>query len=97
MILKKLRFSKIKNLIDIRTPAFINVKLDLNKKSNLVELNLRIKNIDLIENIFVQEFNKDYMNLRIKYLGKLDKMINQLKIKNIELKYINDQWIIKTL
>ena len=45
----------------------------------------------------VQQFNKDYMNLRIKYLGKLDKMINQLKIKNIELKYINDQWIIKTL
>ena len=38
-----------------------------------------IKNIDSIENIYVQEFNKDYMSLRIKYLGKLDKIINQLK------------------
>ena len=88
---------KSKNLIDIRTPSFINVKLDINKSSNLVELNLRIKNIDLIENIYVQEFNKDYMKLRIKYLGKLEKIINQLKQKNIDLKLINDQWIIRSL
>ena len=88
---------KSKNLIDIRTPSFLNVKLDLNQKSNLVELNSRIKNIDLIENVYVQEFNKDYMNLRIKYLGKLEKIINQLKIENINLKIINEQWIITTL
>mgnify|MGYP007000257164 CR=1 len=73
---------KSKNLIDIRTPSFINVKLDINKKSNIVELNTRIKKIDLIENVFVQQFNKDYMDLRIKYLGKLEKVINQLKKEN---------------
>jgi len=84
-------------LIDIRTPSFLNVKLDLNQKSNLVELNSRLQNIDLIENIYVQEFNKDYMNLTIKYLGKLDKIINSLKQKKINLQLINDQWIIKTL
>ena len=88
---------KSKNLIDIRTPSFLNVKLDLNQKSNLVELNSRLQNIDLIENIYVQEFNKDYMNLTIKYLGKLDKIINSLKQKKINLQLINDQWIIKTL
>ena len=88
---------KSKNLIDIRTPSFLNVKLDLNEKSNLVELNSRIKNIELIENIYVQEFNNNYMNLRIKYLGKLEKIINQLKKENIKLQLINDLWIIKTL
>ena len=88
---------KSKNLIDIRTPSFLNVKLDLNQKSNLVELNSRLQNIDLIENIYVQEFNKDYMNLKIKYLGKLDKIIKTLKQKKINLQLINDQWIIKTL
>ena len=88
---------KSKNLIDIRTPSFLNAKLDINKSSNLVELNLRIKNIDLIENIYVQEFNKNYVKLRIKYLGKLDKIINQLKKENIELQLINDQWIIKSI
>ena len=88
---------KSKNLIDIRVPSFLNVKLDLSKKNNLVELNSRINKIDTIEKIYVQELNKDYVSLRIKYLGKLDKMINLLKIENIDLILVNDQWIIKTL
>ena len=87
---------KSENLIDIRTPSFLNAKLDLDKRSNLVDLNLRLVNIDLIENVYVQEFNKDFMNLRIKYLGKLDKLINQLKNEKIYLQLKNDQWIIKT-
>ena len=37
------------------------------------------------------------MNLRIKYLGNLYKIIDQLKKENIELKLINDNWVIKTL
>ena len=88
---------KLENMIDIRTPSFLNAILDLNKKSNFVELNSRIENVEVVEKVFVQEFNKDYMKLRIKYLGKLDKIINQLKKQNIDLKLINDEWIIKTL
>ena len=75
----------------------MNVKFNTNKKSNLVELNKRIKNIELVEKIYVQDFNKDYMNIRIKYLGKLEKIINQLKKENINLKLINEQWVIKKL
>ena len=85
------------NLIDIRTPSFLNVKLDLNKKSNLVELKNRVKKIDSIENIFVQQFNKNSMIIRIKYLGKLDKIIDQLKKEKINLQLISNQWVIKTL
>ena len=88
---------KSNNLIDIRTPSFLNIKLKIYNKSNLVEIKKRMKEIQLIENIYVQEFNKDNMNLRIKYLGKLDKLINALKKENINLQLINDQWIIKTL
>jgi len=88
---------KSKNLIDIRTPNFLNVKFDQNKKNNLVELNSRIKNIDLIENVYVQEFNKNQMSLKIKYLGRLEKIIYQLKKENIDLKRIKDQWVIKAL
>jgi hypothetical protein len=88
---------KSNNLIDIRTPSFLNTRLKIYNKSNLVELKKKIKKIKSIENIYVQEFNKDNMNLRIKYLGKLDKLINALKKENINLQLINDQWIIKTL
>ena len=61
------------------------------------EDNSKIKKIDSVNNLYVQEFNNDYVKLRIKYLGNLKKMINQLKKENIELKLVNDQWIIAIL
>ena len=88
---------KSRSLIDVRTPSFLLTKLILNKKSTLVELKSRIKNIDLIDSISVQELTKDYTRLRIKYLGKLENIINQLKNQNIDLKLIEDNWIIKVL
>ena len=88
---------KSRNLIDIQTPSFLNVKLYLNKKSNLVLIKKKINSLDLVENIFVQEFNKDYVNLRIKYLGKLEIILNQLKKENISLQLVDDQWIVKLL
>ena len=88
---------KIQNLIDIRTPSFLNVKFNFNKNSNLVLLNSKIKKIELIENIFVQEFNKNYVSLKIKYLGKLDKLLEILNKENINLELINDKWIISIL
>ena len=87
---------KSNNLIDIRTPSFLNIKLKLSKKNNLVELKSRVKNLKSIEKIYVQNFNKDYTNLKIKYLGKLDKLISELEKEKIDLKLINNQWVIKT-
>lgn len=75
----------------------MNTKFLITKQNNLIELNKRLKNIGLIENIFVQEFNNEYVYLKIKYLGKLDKMINQLKNQKIILKLINDQWSLKII
>lgn len=83
---------KSQNLIDIKTPSFINTTLQINKKNNLVELNKRLKNIELIDEIFVQEFNNTYVLIKIKYLGKLDKIINQLKEQKIILSLKDDQW-----
>ncbi len=88
---------KSRNLIDVQTPSFLNVKLYLNNKSNLFLLKEKIKNLDLVENIFVQEFNKDYVNIKIKYFGKLETILNNLRKENITLKSINNQWIIKSL
>ena len=87
-----INLAKTQNMIDVRTPSFINTKLKLDNKNNLVELNKRIKKIDLIENIFVQEFNNEYVFIKIKYLGKVNKIIDLLKNQKIILKLANDQW-----
>ena len=86
---------KSQNLIDLRTPSFLNVKLNSNNANSLFLLNSKIKDIGLIEEIYIQEINKETVNLKIKYLGNLEKIINQLKNKNINLNQINDQWFIK--
>ena len=83
---------KSQNLIDVRTPSFLNVEIKLNKKSNLVEFSNRLNKIELIDNFYVQKLNKDYVLVKIKYLGKINKIINKLKDQNINLKMIAGQW-----
>ena len=69
----------------------------MSSKNNLKELKNRLKEITLIESIFVQELNNEYIYLKIKYLGKLDKIIKQLKIKNINLKLVGEEWNIEII
>ena len=69
----------------------------IEKKNNLAQFNERIKKIDLIENIYVQQLNKNNVKLRIKFLGKINKLIDQLKIQNIILQIKNEEWEIKIL
>ena len=83
---------KSQNLIDVRTPSFLNVEIKLNKKGNLVEFKKRMEKIDLIDDFYVQKLNKDYVLVKIKYLGKISKIITKLKDQNINLKMIAGQW-----
>jgi hypothetical protein len=89
---------KSQNLIDISIPSFLNAELDVSDgQNNLIDLNSRLKRINLIENIYVQEFNNDNVYLKIKYLGKLEKIIRQLKEQKIILESIGDKWSIKII
>ncbi len=88
---------KSENLIDVRTPSFLNVEIKLNNKSNLVEFKKRVEKIDLIDNFYIQKLNKDYAIVKIKYLGKINKIINKLKDQNINLKMQQGQWRLKII
>ena len=88
---------KTQNLIDVRTPSFLNVKINLTKKNNLIEFDNRIKNFELIDNFYVQELNKDYVLLKIKYLGKINKLINKLKDQKISLIMAEGQWYLNII
>jgi len=88
---------KSENLIDVRTPSFLNVKIAMNNKSNLVEFNNKLEKIDLIDDFYVQQLNRDYVLVKIKYLGKIKKIINKLKEQNINLKMIEGEWQLKII
>ena len=63
----------------------------------MVELSNRLKNIDSIESIYIREFNNKSVFLKIKYLGKIDKIIDQLEKQKIILKFTGDYWSIKII
>ena len=88
---------KSQNLIDIKTPSFLKAQLRSQQKNNLVELRSRLRKIDSIENIYIQEFNNNSVLIKIKYLGKLDKIIRQLENQKVILKFTNEEWIIKII
>ena len=98
-LIKKDLINTIKslNLVDIKTPSFLNTQFTIDENNNLAELNKRLKKIDSIENIIVQKFNNKNIFLKIKYLGKLDKIIQQLQKEKIILELIGDQWSIKLI
>lgn len=83
---------KSQNLIDIRTPSFLNAKFKINKKNSLVELKKRVEQIDLVEKLFIQEFNNEFVILKIKFLGKVNNIINELKKEKINLRLNGEQW-----
>ena len=83
---------KSQNLIDVRTPSFLNVEIKMTKKNSLIEFNKRLEKIDLIDNSYIVLINKDYALVKIKYLGKIDKIINKLKDQNMNLMMRNGQW-----
>ena len=98
IILKDLIKDLIKQkFIDVRTPSFLNVKINLANKNTLVEFDNRVKKIDLIDEFYVQQLNKDYVLVKIRYLGKISKIMNKLKDVDIELKMIAGQWQLNIL
>lgn len=96
---KKELFNLVKsqNLIDIRTPSFLNAKFVSKKDSKLSDLMKKLDKVDSIENIYVQKFNKRSVFLKIKYLGKLDNILEQLKIYKIDLSLKGEEWSISLI
>ena len=60
-------------------------------------MNRRLEKIDSIDDLYVQEFNNEYVLLKIRYLGKLNKIIKQLEKQNIILSQTGDQWSLKII
>jgi len=86
---------KNQNLIDINTPSFINLTLEIKKKNDLLSLKTILEKIDVIDNFSVVLLNNNFAKINVKYLGKISKIKNKLIEKNIKIKIINNEWKLK--
>ena len=83
---------KMQNLIDVRTPSFLNIVLDIKKQSDLLTLQSKLNKIELIENYYVVELGKNYARINIKYLGKLNKIKQKLLNEGVAIISSNNEW-----
>ena len=47
---------------------------DIKKQNDLLKIQMILRDIELIENFYVLELGKNYAIIKIKYLGKMDKI-----------------------
>ena len=83
---------KSQNLIDTKAASFLNITLDINNQKDLLDLQKALNEIDLIENHYVSELNKNYVKIKIKYLGKIDKIKLKFQSEGIKVKIVNNEW-----
>ena len=88
---------KSQNLIDIRTPSFLNISLKLKNKRDLLNIQKTLNKIDLIENYHVIELNNNYAKIKIKYVGQIDKIKNKFKEQGIDVSVKDNNWVLKLI
>ena len=88
---------KLQNLIDIRTPSFLNTVLEIKKDNDLLNLRKALNKIDLIESYNVMELNTNYAKIKIKYLGKINKIKSKLDNQGIRVIISNNEWKLKLI
>ena len=88
---------KSQNLIDVRTPSFLNVRLNIQKINDLLIVQNILSKIDLIENYNVSELNKNYVQIKIKFLGNINKIKKKLSENGINFTIQNNEWQINLI
>ena len=82
---------KSQNVIDINTPTFLNIKLDLKNKNDLFIFQEILNRIDLIDSFNVKEFNNKSANIKIKYYGKTNIIKEKLSNQGMQLSLNNNE------
>ena len=83
---------KSQNLIDVNTPSFLNLFLDIKKIDDYLKLRYIFDSLDLIEEYHVLEMTNDYTKVKLKYKGKLTKLKDKLIRSNINIEIIDNIW-----
>ena len=83
---------KAQNTIDVRTPSFLNLNLNIKNSKNLRDVIEKIEEIDLIENYLIHELNSRKVKIKIKHYGKIRKLTKIMEKKGLKIRIENNEW-----
>jgi len=83
---------KSQNLIDVNTPSFLDLFLEIKQTNDYLKLRNIFNSIDLIENYSVLEMTNKHVKVRLEYKGKINKLRDKLLKNKINIKIIDNIW-----
>jgi hypothetical protein len=83
---------KSQNLIDVSAPSFLDLYLEVKQTNDYLKLSSIFESIDLIESYSVLEMTNEFVKIRLKYKGKLNKLNDKLLEKKINIKITDNTW-----
>ena len=66
--------------------------MNLNKINDLQKIKNILDKIELIDSYNFQELNKNYAKIKIKYYGKINKILNKLTKNGLKVISSDSQW-----
>jgi len=88
---------KEENLVDISVPASLTVIVKLKNPGTIKKITSRLKDINFIEDYTIEELNKDYAKIKIRYLGKIKNVQDSFSKNGFKFEITNEEWILTLL
>ena len=66
----------------------------LNNPTTLKNVLSKFKGMSFIESYNIEELNKNFVKIKIKYLGKIKNLQNSFVTNGFKFEIINDEWIL---
>ena len=88
---------KEENLIDISTPSFITLNIKSKNSKSLKEIIDKIKKINSIDSFSIENFDNNFVKIKIKFFGKIKNLQNNFIENGFEVQFIDDQWNLKII
>ena len=83
---------KEQNLIDINTPAYLDIIFDIKKINDFLKFRTFLDSIDIIDNYSILEITNKYAKIRMKYKGKISNLREKFLNEKININIENNEW-----
>ena len=83
---------KEQNLIDINTPAYLDIIFDIKKINDFLKFRTFLDTIDIIDNYSILEITNKYAKIRMKYKGKISNLREKFINEKININIENNEW-----